>query len=217
MREEEEETNSTQSRFHSALISIFPLRNPSLPLKLHLTNDANKMMKIFLVIILIAFLLLESPLVSARATGLDDSAWFNSLQNEHSNHQLIKRKGQAGRIDWWNPSRCLRSLRLGWGKRAYMPLTEDDERAYLLHAAALRSWWDEKWTWSLFPVHLEINNTEKTKGEEENKIKDKFIYLTRRRRRRRRKQRVCYCAACWFILIVLDPRRVRRRRRRSTI
>ena len=103
-------------------------------------------MKIFLVIILIAFLLFESPLVSARATGLDESAWFNSLQNEHSNHQLIKRKGQAGRlIDEIRGvlSVSLRSF-LGWGKRAYMPLTDDDERAYLLHAAALRSWWDEK-------------------------------------------------------------------------
>lgn len=98
--------------------------------------------------ILIAFILLQPQFVSTRPSGFDESDWLNSFQDEQSNHQLIKRKGQAGKlfVDEISTSSSFSfviSIDLGWGKRAYIP-SIDDDRAYLLHAAALRTWWDDK-------------------------------------------------------------------------
>lgn len=92
--EEERNKNATQSSVRSDLINISIFE--SIRLKQEQTSPT-AMMKFFVMIILFAFILLEPQLVLSRSTGLDESNWWNSFQDQRSNHQLIKRKGQPGR------------------------------------------------------------------------------------------------------------------------
>ena len=159
-------------------------------------------MKIFLVIILLAFILLDSPFVSARATGFDDSDWLKSLQNEHSNQQLIKRKGQAGKPDWWTSSSPFSSFPFVFSRLGETCLHANDRwrRARLSPPCRRTPFFVGREMNPIAVFFCSFRDKQQWmidwKGERRrrNKIKDK-IYLSYKKKKKRRRKiaSVCVC------------------------